>query len=130
MLSIRRIVAFVFLFLLCSCRMKTNDIIPEASKKQHKLEKTQWKSTASSQLDSDVLLDFYTDKDVREYQTLPNGQEIETRVGTYRFSKSGHLKIKFGKLKMDQLDGYLKGKELIINESLFKTRTYYKVKDY
>ena len=131
MFRIKKIVAYFFLFssVFCSCKMKTNDILKEVPKKQNRLERTQWKSTTNSESDSDVLLDFYTHQDVQEYVTLPNGKEIKAREGTYRLSKTGHLKLKFGKLKSDQLDGYIRGKELVIQES-FKTRTYHKVKDY
>jgi len=109
--------------------MNSKDLMPETPKKKNKLEKTQWKATANSSTDSDVLLDFYTEKDVYEYVTLPTGKEIQSRVGTYKLFKSGYLKIKWGKLKRDQVDGYIRGQELSINE-LLKTRKYYKVKEY
>lgn len=120
----------VFSFFLSSCNTKVKDGKPQKNlTKRNKLEKTQWKATAMKTVDSDVLLDFCTHENVQEFITLPNGKEVKSRVGTYRISKSDRVKIKFGKLSRDQLDGRLKNSELIITERL-STRTYYKVKDY
>lgn len=133
MVSMRRILTIVFLLSTVpfSCKMETSNITQTIPKKQNKLEKTHWKSTASLALDSDVLLDFYTSKNVQEYITLPNGQNIKSKEGTYKLTKSGYLSIKWGKLPMDKVDGYIKGNELKINELVNnKSRIYYKIKDY
>ena len=122
-------ILLLFVILFVSCKVTPDNVIPEVQKKQNKLEKTQWKSTATSALDSDILLDFYTSKNVQEYITLPNGKDAKSKEGTYKISKSGNIKIKWGKLPRDQVDGHVHGKELILYERLDK-RTYHKVKDY
>ena len=129
MFPTRIIFIFIFLFAIASCKVDNTATTRELRKRQNKLEKTQWKTTASSQLDSDALLDFCSAKDVQEYITLPNGKDIKSREGTYTISKSGYLKITFGKLSINKLEGHVKGNELKIYE-LFKTKTYHKVKDY
>ena len=133
MIHIKKIAISLLFFsiALSACKMKANGTEPEKEvpKKKHKLEKTQWKATASKAQEPDILLDFYTHEYVQEYVMLPNGKEIKARKGSYKLSKRGYLKIKFGKLSIDRIDGYIKKDELIINERL-KTRTYYKVKDY
>lgn len=120
----------LIIIMVCfSCKMKTDDVLPEVPKKQNRLEKTQWKTSGSSGAEPDILLDFFTHVDVQEYITLKTGKNIKSRTGTYKLSSDGYLKIKWGKLKSDQADGCLREKELVVNE-LLKTTKYYKVKDY
>ncbi len=116
--------------LVASCKMSSNETI-QPEKKANVLERTKWKASGATASEGDVILDFYTSNDVREYIVL-DGIEKQGRQGTYKIKNKTRVEIKLTKLVQDHFSGtIINGKTMELTAVAGSKQTkYYKIAEY
>lgn len=121
-----------FFVVLISCKMsnKESNLVPH--KKANIMERTKWKHSSDMTGDPDIILDFYTDKQVQEYLILPDGTEIKANHGTYKVKNQRLIKIKWnkGKYSFENVTGEIEKNTLTIITEKLNKKEYHKIKDY
>ena len=122
--------AFLLFLLVASCKISTSEAT-QHEKKANVLERTKWKASGATASEGDVILDFYTSNDVREYIVL-NGIEKQGRQGTYKIKNKTRVEIKLTKLVQDHFSGtIINGKTMELTAVAGSKQTkYYKIAEY
>ena len=120
-----------FFLALFSCKMPSNEGNPPANHKTHAVERTQWKYSAKTAGEPDLILDFYTNQHVQEYLVLSNGTKTKANHGTYKIKKRRIINIKWneGKYFFENITGEIYKNKLTITE-ISNKKEYFKIKDY
>ena len=120
----------LILLLFASCKSPSLNEPSNPPKKKNILERTKWKNSGTEGFDTDVILDFYTDKNVQEYLIVgSNGKEIKSREGTYKI-KGRYLNIKWSGALSDKESGQVEEKSMNLTDKYLRSKKYHKISSY